>query len=551
MPLTIERALKEIPVLRAAKVVAGEQNLNQVIRWTHIIDHPEIVPWVQEGYLLLTTAFALMLDPESQKDLIPRLAEKKLAGMIVNIGRYMGEIPAGMVVAAHRLNFPLMTLPWEANFTDVTHAIHERIVKEQYALTEQAFHIHEVLTQIVIQGGGLDTLASRLADLLRRSITIEDASFFLLAHQSLEPTDSVRARSITDGRTPSEIVAYHTAQGLYEQLRQERRPLKVEPIPALGLTLERVVAPIMVGPQLLGYIWVIATDHPLTELDFLAIERGASIAALILSREQAVYQAEQRVKNQLFEQALDPQSSWDGEGVAETLKKLGFASEYQILIVECHDDQPQILKARMVESCGPSAGVNALVTERGGRLVVILGSESNLKTGEFALQVLAHGTESHTSFTIGISSRATGAGEFRAAYEEALNALRVGRAISPQGGPWSRDNLGYMLGLLNLPEESRQATHYRTLIARLAAYDEKHGAHLVKTLEVYLDHLADIRQAAQVLFIHRNSLYQRLEKISQLCQVDLKDSLTIVNLYLALKDWNLHIRDSSSLGSPE
>src|SRR4030067_3572325 len=171
MPLTIERALKEIPVLKSAKVVAGGQNLNNIIRWTHIIDHPDVLPWVQEGYLLLTTAFSLMLTPEAQKDLIPHLAEKKLTGMMINVGRYMGEIPAGMVAAAQRFNFPLIALPWDINFTDVTHAIHERIINEQYALSKQVFYIHEVLTQIVINGGGLDSLANQLADLLQRSVT--------------------------------------------------------------------------------------------------------------------------------------------------------------------------------------------------------------------------------------------------------------------------------------------------------------------------------------------------------------------------------------------
>ncbi|RPI24223.1 MAG: PucR family transcriptional regulator, partial [Chloroflexota bacterium] len=52
MPLTIEQALNEIPVLKMARVVAGSNNLVHAIRWTHIIDHPDVIPWVQEGYLL-------------------------------------------------------------------------------------------------------------------------------------------------------------------------------------------------------------------------------------------------------------------------------------------------------------------------------------------------------------------------------------------------------------------------------------------------------------------------------------------------------------------
>lgn len=539
MPLTLAQALQELPVLSEAKVVAGSGGLDRIVRWTHIVDHPDVVPWVHEGYLLLTTAFALMLNPKSQLDLIPLLAEKKLAGMMVNVGRYMGEIPEGMIAAAEKLGFPLIALPWEINFSEVTHAIHERIINEQYALSEQAFHIHEVLTQIVIQGGGLDTLASQLADLLHRSVTIEDASLSLLAYKSIEPIDSVRARSIAEGCTPAEVIAYHTQQGLYERLRRERRPQRVDPIPELGLTLERVVAPIIVGPQLLGYIWVIATNHPLTELDFLAIERGATLAALILSREQAVYEAEQRVKNKLFENLLDPQSSRVNDHIAETLHKLGLSSGYQILVLEGGANLPQIVQNRIVESCTRAEGIDALIVERGGRLVIILESDSNKKATEVAARILARGKERSCAFTVGISSRVTGVAQFRAAYEQALNALRAGSAINPQGGAWSPETLGYFLDLLHLPEEFRQVNHYLSLVARLAEYDKKHDTSLLKTLEVYIDQLADIQKAAQALFIHRNTLYQRLGKISDLCNVNLKDILVLLNLFLALKDWRI------------
>ncbi len=138
MTLTIAQALHELPILSKAQVVAGASGVDRTIRWTHIIDHPDVVPWVKEGHLLLTTAFAIMLHPEEQAGLIRSLDEKHLAGMMVNIGRYMLEIPAEMIAAADACGFPLITLPWDVDFTDVTHAIHEHILQEQYALAEQA-----------------------------------------------------------------------------------------------------------------------------------------------------------------------------------------------------------------------------------------------------------------------------------------------------------------------------------------------------------------------------------------------------------------------------
>ncbi len=208
MTLTIAQALQQIPVLSKAVVVAGSRGLDRPIRWTHIIDHPDVVPWVKEGHLLLTTAFALMLHPEEQAGLIHSLNEKHLAGMMVNTGRYMLEIPPAMTSAAEECGFPLIALPWEVDFTEVTYAIHEHILQEQYALAEQADHIHQVLTRLVVEGGDLAALTRQLADILHCSVTIEDESLRLLAHTTLEPTDEVRRRSIELGRTPPEVVEY-------------------------------------------------------------------------------------------------------------------------------------------------------------------------------------------------------------------------------------------------------------------------------------------------------------------------------------------------------
>ena len=244
------------------------------------MDHPDLVPWIKEGNLFMTTAFALVVYPETQIGLVARLAEKGVVGMLVNVGRYMLEIPHDLIEAADKLDFPILTLPWDIDLVEVTYAIHERIISEHHALNEKVFQIHEVLTKIVLDGGGLPTLTQSLAELLQRSVTIEDVNLQLLAHASSETTDAVRRRSIAEGRTPPEVVEFLVKGGLFERLRREPRPFRVPAAPELGLTLERIIAPIMAGLHLYGYIWVIAAERPLTELDYLALERGASVAAL-------------------------------------------------------------------------------------------------------------------------------------------------------------------------------------------------------------------------------------------------------------------------------
>jgi len=334
MPLTVGEALRTLPVLSSAQVVAGKDGLERSIRWTHIVDHAEVLSWVRQGDLLLTTAFALKDNPQSELVMIERLVEKGLAGMLISIGRYIRQIPDETAAAADALGFPLIIIPWEVPLVEVTHAIHERIIHEQYALTEQAYHIHNVLSQLVLEGGGLESLAQRLSELLDCSVTIEDAALHLQAFATREPMDEVRRRSIAEGATPQEVTAHLAASGLFEQLKQDPKPRHIAPNPTLGMTLERIIAPVLVGDDLYGYIWIIASQRAFTELDSLAIERAAHIAALILNREQSIYAAEQRLKALLFENLMDPTGVYNPFQLREFMRQFGLHGEYQLAILE-------------------------------------------------------------------------------------------------------------------------------------------------------------------------------------------------------------------------
>lgn len=541
MPLTLSQALQTIPVLSKAKVVAGSKGLDRNIRWTHIIDHPDVVPWVQEGHLLLTTAFSLMLHPEEQVNLIQSLNEKHLAGMMVNIGRYMLEIPPEMIEAAESVDFPLIALPWEVDFSEVTLAIHELILQEQYALAEQANMIHQTLTQIVLDGGNLWELTRKLAEILHCSITIEDSSLHLLAHTTIEPTDEVRKRSIQLGKSPDDVIEYLRTRGIFEHLRKNPKPYRLPANPSIGFTLERIVSPILVGSQLFGYIWIIASDKPLTELDTLVIERGAVVAALILSRQETIYETEQRLKAQLFEGALNPASDFPLTGLPEGAWRTGLQNGFTVLVVNAGSlDRPSRRRlTALVEEHVHSEGLWAAAIERGQLLAVLVGSMDVEKLRAVADHFLPVAAGKGFQVSIGISSPSREFTSLRQHYQQAADALSAATALGDGvRRVWAFDDLGFLGDLLGRSPDSRITNRYTALLEKIDQHDREKKTQYLRTLETYLDNLASANQAAKALYIHRNTLYQRLSKIADLWGIDLQDPLVVLNMNLAIKDWH-------------
>lgn len=113
------------------KLVAGQSGLDRVVRWVHFIDLPDVLPWVQGGELLIITGIGLHGDLLRLSDIVRGIIRKNLAGLVVNVGPYIAEIPEEVIQLADAAGFPVFTLPWEVKLVAVTQEICSYIVMKQ------------------------------------------------------------------------------------------------------------------------------------------------------------------------------------------------------------------------------------------------------------------------------------------------------------------------------------------------------------------------------------------------------------------------------------
>lgn len=69
----------------------------------------------------------------------------------------------------------------------------------------------------------------------------------------------------------------------------------------------------------------------------------------------------------------------------------------------------------------------------------------------------------------------------------------------------------------------------------LIEYDQSTGTEYLKTLRVYLETGKSYIASAEILFVHRNTVLQRIRKISELLDIDLRDFDVTNEYYLMLK----------------
>jgi GAF domain-containing protein len=135
---------------------------------------------------------------------------------------------------------------------------------------------------------------------------------------------------------------------------------------------------------------------------------------------------------------------------------------------------------------------------------------------------------------IGLSDVDRGAASARRRMREAADAARIARSLAEEGGAISYEDLGAYRYLVHLELDESPSDRFGQAVEQLMEYDRRRKAQLVDTLERFLGARCSVAASARALYIHPNTVRQRLDRIERITGLDLrKDDL--LSLELALK----------------
>jgi GAF domain-containing protein len=136
---------------------------------------------------------------------------------------------------------------------------------------------------------------------------------------------------------------------------------------------------------------------------------------------------------------------------------------------------------------------------------------------------------------IGVSNPCQGAASFAAGFQEAWHALVGTSVLQGRPGVMTYEELGPYKYLLRMSVDSGARDTHRESIRRLADYDRQRSTFLLRTLEEFLRNRGSISATAAALYVHPNTLRQRLRRIQELSGLDLrKEDWLMVEIALKL-----------------
>ncbi|MEM7112473.1 MAG: helix-turn-helix domain-containing protein [Chloroflexota bacterium] len=424
-------------------------------------------------------------------------------------------------------------------------------MSNQLELLQKWQKINQDLTKLMLQNGNLSDLVQLLAQLLQRSVCIEDTAYYIIADAEVGAVDKARRQSVHLGRTSAQLTQQLIEHGVYRSVAKAHAPVYYPPLPNFEMTRGRIIAPIRIDQTLHGYLWIIA-DEPLTDaLEKIVIEQGITAVALIMLKENAAREARNSLSGDFFANLLREKE--DRQRLIRQARQLNYQLEQprQALLIHGvpHDSGSQQSFAQAVDNWLAEQQYTSLKLWHNNRFVLLFVSQETAVGLAAAQQLLRDLRHPVWKLLVGVGQAYVEATprHVRQSYREAQEALEIGLRQGRQTGVVSFQQLGLLHWLYHLSPENRKNNLYIQLLAEVSAYDAQHKSELLKTLGAFLENGYSLAEAARRLHVHRNTLIKRLKRVEVICGVDLGETAVLLNLHVAFLSLRLHNKNHEQM----
>ncbi|HET6968184.1 MAG TPA: helix-turn-helix domain-containing protein [Ornithinibacter sp.] len=406
-------------------------------------------------------------------------------------------------------------------------------------MLEREDEVHRVLVRVVLAGGSLLELCDAVAGFFGGAavVTTTDGRVLTIAGDEAE-VERTRALDCFD--------------------RTGRLVVESEPVGARddgGAEGTRAFVKIVAGSSDHGLLGAFSPDRPLTPTDVHMLERAATVAALAITKEQAVAAVEGKYRAEFLRDALAGRAGGPADAVSHAAS-LGWdlARPVVVVVAETDENDEETTRApeevRSLQERFVRAWVQAVrardtsvpVAGFSQEVVALLPADPEgtpdavMRTvGEIAKVVRGDGGGGRRSFSTGVSRPITSVADLPAAYAEALKAVHVGRQMHGESALTHFDGLGIYRLLALIPDGADLRRFVDESLGELATDDSPENADLRRTLSVLIDTNLNVAETARQLFFHYNTLRYRIAKLERMLGPFTSDPQLRLTLALALR----------------
>ncbi|TQR17935.1 PucR family transcriptional regulator [Psychrobacillus soli] len=519
---------------KCAKVIAGETGLDRQVKWSHVLEVNDFESLINGGEMILTTGGGLQPDLLKQLEYVMKLIEKDVACICIELGIYFKEIPSELIELANKHSFPIITFENTVKFVDITQDLHTFIINQHHQMLSQLDTLSRKFNASSLTPNGI------LKILLELHQFFQQAVIFISDNGRSYYYPSECKELETNIRTYLEISSsVHTEPKIFTL---DEQAFALMPVEGLGQTW--------------GYLCLQVKQSMSDDFTFLILDRAALAIAQILLRNRTIEERKQHSEDEFVQNLLNGRDV-DQDDLQTYLPATSRNMYYRVFIIRMNfpesrfDEEDweeiKLQRSMMIRTLFKRHGFFPAVSSSKSEISVIASfiAADHLKLDKDRFSQIIHSImamkENHfidrKECSFGVSMVYKEISDVTSGYEEANEVLQLLQATILDSNFY--EDLGVYQILLPLKKSGCLENYVQNYLGPLIDYDEKMESDLLETLSVYLEYMGSKKEAAERLFIVRQTLYHRIEKLEQLLGEDFMKPANRLALETAIKAYGL------------
>jgi hypothetical protein len=367
--------------------------------------------------------------------------------------------------------------------------------------------LRERLTTGVVHGGGVARIAAEMSAATGQPVSVYGSAHERVAGShagSLEDLlGAPQAAAVRNGADPAAVLRLTGADGV----------------------------PVLVAPARLpsGYAGCMAVSDGSADPDLARVMPvGAAVLAIVVSSERMLEEADLRTRGEFFSALFAPDV--DRRSIRRRARAVGIDLD-RVSACAVFDDRSDDGREAGRLAARLAGEVHGWSAEHRDHVVVLVPDVVPDQVRE-RLDRLRRGP---LPAAVGLAPCAGGVDAVRESYELARQTATVLHALGRSRDAAQVADLGVYRSLFSLSGRDEIVGFIERAVGPVIAYDAERQRDLGPTLLTYLQHAQHHARTCQLLHVHANTLYQRLDRVTALLGDDWREPDRALEIQLALK----------------
>lgn len=530
--------------MKGARLISGEEGLDNEIKGVTIIEAPDIVKWINGGEVLLTGLYAFRsCSMEDFKNYIDELVKKKISALILKRGKPVEgaeDKVEYLIQFSRKHTIPILEVPFEISFRDVMSRLMERLFNEEVTRLKYFKTTHDNFSALVLGSESIGVAIDQILDVLAKLIRNPVAAF----NRQL---DCIGASEGAERSLEIQKDAQSYEPGIYSNYEYLRQQIE---------NRQQYIVKVKLNLRERLYLVITEEEDSFDVMDAIATESAIWALQFELVRQYSVTELEKKFQNDIMHNILNGKIDSISELQKNTsLLGVPINGSFRVIVFglkgedrDKRDFKSKISDTHLLSDAIACQMTNVKIYNDLDRIVVVKEVNKEQTQEEYRqeireivdkVQAYVSRQDKELQVKAGVGKVVEGVINLPDSFKEANEAFTfvdIAGEISEDGNSQVTlfSDLGIFKLLCQLDNPELLLEYVPEGLQKLYNYKKPQRDDLLITLKTYLDRNLNLSKTAQDLFVHYKTASYRIEKIAKITGVDFDNANEVLAFRIGL-----------------